>query len=70
MENRKIESPYMMVSEAAEYLSISATTLNRYRCQQIGPRYAKLGGCVRYTKVDLDEWVKDNLVFPDCTDEK
>lgn len=55
---------YMTVSQAAEYLSISVPTLNRYRCQGVGPKYAKLGSNVRYTNVDLDEWARANTIAP------
>ena len=55
---------YMTVAEAAEYLSLSAPTLNRYRCQGIGPKYAKLGSSIRYSNIDLDEWVRSSTIAP------
>ncbi len=64
IEDYKMSPFYMTVSEAAEYLSISVPTLNRYRCQGVGPKYAKLGSSIRYTNVDLDEWVRANTIAP------
>lgn len=58
----KLNSEIMKVEEAAEYLRLSPGTLNIYRMNNEGPTYAKLGGAVRYRKIDLDAWVSKNLV--------
>ncbi len=47
---------------AGKYLSLSKFTLEKLRVAGGGPRYAKLGGAVRYRRSDLDEWVAGNLV--------
>lgn len=52
----------MNVQEAAHYVRLSAPTLNRFRTTGGGPRYAKLGGAVRYRKADLDAWLTSRLV--------
>lgn len=44
-------------NEAAQYLKISASTLNHYRVSGRGPTFLKLGPAfVRYKKADLDDW--------------
>ena len=48
------------VAEAATYVSLSASTLNRLRVSGGGPRYAKLAGKVLYDVRDLDRWVEDS----------
>jgi hypothetical protein len=48
------------VAEAAMYLSLSASTLNRLRVHGGGPRYAKLAGRVLYDIRDLDRWIEDS----------
>jgi excisionase family DNA binding protein len=48
------------VVEAASYLSLSASTLNRLRVNGGGPRYAKLGGKILYDLRDLDQWIEDS----------
>lgn len=48
------------VAEAATYLSLSPSTLNRLRVSGGGPRYAKLAGRVLYDTRDLDQWIEDN----------
>ncbi|QRI63611.1 helix-turn-helix domain-containing protein [Shinella sp. PSBB067] len=46
--------------QAAKYLNISASTLNKLRLVGGGPRYAKLGKSVVYDPADLDAWVEAN----------
>jgi predicted DNA-binding transcriptional regulator AlpA len=48
------------VAEAAKYVSLSASTLNRLRVSGGGPRYAKLAGKVLYDVADLDQWIEDS----------
>lgn len=48
--------------EAAQYVRLSKPTLERLRLHGDGPRYAKLGGAVRYRKADLDAWLESRLI--------
>jgi predicted DNA-binding transcriptional regulator AlpA len=48
----------LTVAEAATYVSLSASTLNRLRVTGGGPRYAKLAGKVLYDVHDLDQWIE------------
>ena len=52
----------MNVEEAARYVRLGASTLNRFRVTGSGPRYAKLGGAVRYRKEDLDAWIAGRVM--------
>ena len=45
--------------QAAEYLSLSPNTLNRWRWSGDGPRFIKMGRAVRYRVTDLDEWIAE-----------
>lgn len=47
----------MNTAEAAAYISKSASWLNKTRMSGSGPVYLKIGGAVRYLKVDLDAWL-------------
>jgi excisionase family DNA binding protein len=50
----------LTVAEAATYLSLSASTLNKLRVSGGGPRYVKLGGKILYDVRDLDQWIEDH----------
>jgi len=48
--------------EAASYVRLGKPTLDRLRISGGGPRFAKLGGAVRYRKADLDAWLESRLL--------
>ena len=48
------------VPEAAAYLGLAVSTLNKWRCIGGGPQFLKLGKAVRYRITDLDGWVDSN----------
>jgi excisionase family DNA binding protein len=48
--------------EAAAYTRLGKPTLERFRLTGEGPRYAKLGGAVRYRRCDIDAWLESRLV--------
>ncbi len=43
--------------QAARYLGLAVSTLNKWRCSRDGPRFLKLGRAVRYRRQDLDAFV-------------
>jgi excisionase family DNA binding protein len=43
--------------EAASYLQLSVTYLNKMRVSGSGPIFVKLGRSVRYRQVDLEAWI-------------
>jgi excisionase family DNA binding protein len=45
------------VQEAANYLGLAVSTLNKLRCSGGGPAFFKLGRAVRYDLEDLKEWL-------------
>jgi predicted DNA-binding transcriptional regulator AlpA len=50
--------PHLRTPEAADYLGLSASTMEKMRLRGDGPRYAKLGRLVIYAITDLDAWVE------------
>jgi predicted DNA-binding transcriptional regulator AlpA len=50
----------MRVNDAAEYTSISVSTLNKLRLTGGGPTYVKIGKSVVYLISDLDKWLENN----------
>ncbi len=53
---------YLRTKEAAEFLSLSARTLEKHRTYGTGPDYRKLGGRVVYAVEDLQAWAKRGSV--------
>ena len=53
---------YLRTSEAAQFLSLSARTLEKHRTYGTGPTYRKLGGRVVYAVEDLQAWVQRGLM--------
>jgi excisionase family DNA binding protein len=52
----------MNTIEAAAYVRLGKPTLERFRVTGEGPRFAKLGGAVRYRRADLDDWLASRLI--------
>ncbi len=54
-------SDYFNTQQAAAYLQISASTLNKLRVFGDGPPFVKMGRTVRYRRADLDAWTAKRL---------
>lgn len=59
LTNQKV---ILTVSEAAQYLGLAQSTLNKWRCFGDGPRFLKLGKAIRYRKSDLDKFLDEHRV--------
>ncbi|SLJ86900.1 helix-turn-helix transcriptional regulator [Novosphingobium mathurense] len=55
-------SSVLTTKEAANYLKLGKPTLDRFRVTGEGPKFAKLGGAVRYRRADLDAWLESKLI--------
>ncbi|KAF1704041.1 helix-turn-helix transcriptional regulator [Pseudoxanthomonas suwonensis] len=55
--NARVNGP-----EAARYLGISISTLEKMRHEGRGPRYMKVGGRVFYRLSDLDAYLERSVV--------
>lgn len=53
---------FLRTKEAAEFLSLSARTLEKHRTYGTGPAYRKLGGRVVYSVEDLETWANRGAV--------
>lgn len=56
----------MNVQQAAEYLGLAVSTLNKWRCHGGGPVFIKMGRAVRYRRQDLDQFVMDGRTKMTC----
>lgn len=52
----------MRTADAAAYLGLSVSTLDKHRSSGTGPRYLKLGGRVFYRRADLDAYLQSAVV--------
>lgn len=53
---------FMRTPAAATYLGLSPRTLEKWRTQGRGPKYARLGNAVVYRKEDLQAFFEDQAV--------
>lgn len=53
---------FLRTKEAAQFLSLSARTLEKHRTYGTGPAYRKLGGRVVYSVEDLEAWAARGAV--------
>jgi hypothetical protein len=56
-------SPLLDTKEAADFLRVSISFLMKARLRGDGPRYRKLGRCVRYSAADLEVYLKQSGRF-------
>ena len=45
---------------ASAMLGIAVGTLENWRCRGVGPRFFKLGKCVRYSRLELERFLADS----------
>lgn len=57
-------SKNLRVKQAANYVGVSKSLLDKLRCYGGGPVYAKLGASVIYGTADLDAWIAARRVVP------
>ncbi len=53
---------FLRTKEAADFLSLSARTLEKHRTYGTGPSYRKLGGRVVYAVDELEAWAARGAV--------
>ena len=56
----------LTTSEAAAFLGLAISTLNKWRCYGEGPQFIKLGRAVRYRQDDLEHYVETNTQTSTC----
>ena len=53
----------MDTSQAATYVGLSASTINKLRLYGGGAPYSKIGSRVIYSRADLDTWMSSHKRF-------
>src|SRR5690554_8224203 len=49
--------PLATPAQVSDYLGVPVNTLKQWRVRQVGPRYCKIGGRVRYRWSDVEAFV-------------
>lgn len=62
MTKTKPETTIMTVQQAAVYLGLAVSTLNKWRCHGGGPVFVKMGRAVRYRVTDLDTYINASIL--------
>ena len=61
-KQERLESPYLTVEYAADYLRVSKNYLDKLRVSGMGPSFIRLGRRkVLYRMSDLDRWVEERI---------
>lgn len=58
----KLASSIMTVTQAADYLGLAVSTLNKWRCHGGGPVFIKMGRAVRYRVEDLEAFIQSRII--------
>jgi predicted DNA-binding transcriptional regulator AlpA len=53
-------SAFLSEKEAAAFLSVSLSTIRRWRRYKTGPEYFRFGGVLRYSRTSLDDFIARN----------
>ena len=61
-KQERLNSPYLTVEQAADYLRASKNYLDKLRVSGMGPLFVRLGRRkVLYRTSDLDKWVEERI---------
>ncbi len=53
---------YLDEDTTSKRIDVSKSALRKWRRERRGPRYVKLGRLVRYSILDLNDWLRANTV--------
>ena len=57
MQHDSLVDDLLNTLDAGRLIGVSGSTLARYRSENTGPAYVKIGGKVRYRRSDLEAWI-------------
>jgi hypothetical protein len=55
---------FLTTKELSKFLGIPEGTLRQWRCSEVGPKWHKLRGSVRYDKTDVESFLHESERIP------
>jgi hypothetical protein len=65
--NAKKASPFLNTDQAAFYIGLSRRTLEKMRCEKVGPPFRRHGRYIRYHIDELEAWSRGTKDTPTQT---
>jgi excisionase family DNA binding protein len=57
----QLMGPMLTTNEGAERLRVDPSTLRRWRLDEVGPRFLRIGRLYRYPSDDLEAWISESV---------
>ena len=51
----------LLTTSEVTRLRVNPSTVRRWRLDDVGPRYLRVGGIYRYPTGDLEEWISESV---------
>jgi predicted DNA-binding transcriptional regulator AlpA len=64
MKTTRESARFLSTKELSELLGIPEGTLRQWRCSEVGPKWHKLRGSVRYDKSDVENFLHESERIP------
>ena len=64
METTRESARFLSTKELLKLLGIPEGTLRQWRCSEVGPKWHKLRGSVRYDKSDVENFLHESERIP------
>ena len=64
MKTTRESARFLSTKELSELLGIPEGTLRQWRCSEVGPKWHKLRGSVRYDKSDVENFLRESERIP------
>ena len=64
MNERTPDEPMLSPAQVAAILSVPEGTLQAWRVNGTGPRWVRVGRHVRYSRAELERWLREQTLAP------
>jgi excisionase family DNA binding protein len=56
-----LATPMLTTAEVAERMRVNTSTVRRWRLDDVGPRFIRIGNIYRYPLDELEEWARERV---------